>query len=299
MIKKISVLMLAALMTCVFASSARCGSPLAEDASAAGYLSLISSLTRIEKREDALRYIGEALEIFPRSTLVPVLRFGAGEINNKLSKWYPAAYNYQKFLFENQAGLDSKYLRSIYKQLKLDEGALGMPDLKDARKKMEYILKAESSKADFITEIERGSASQDFVYYLWGYRMYLLNDYTGAIDLFNKVLSARDSSDKNIVAEAEKYLQKSYDKMAEKEYQTGVFYLRRKKYSSALIYFQSVVAVSTDNIWVVPSWYNSARCCFMLSRDEEAIGYIESIKASGNTEYAAKAEKLLKAVKNK
>lgn len=94
---------------------------------------------------------------------------------------------------------------------------------------------------------------------------------------------------------ARKYLQKSREKLARKEFKTGELYEKLNEYEAAVIYFQSVIDKFPETDYADEARLRAARNMLRLHRDQEARRLLESlIRQSTHQELVQKARQLKK-----
>jgi outer membrane protein assembly factor BamD len=90
-----------------------------------------------------------------------------------------------------------------------------------------------------------------------------------ALATYQELLGRYPSSD--AAARAQLRVRKLSEWFAERSYKTGMFYMRRKAYDSAIIYFKDIVANYNTSTWVPPA-------LLRLVDSYRAIGYAEEMK---------------------
>ncbi|MDZ7372539.1 MAG: outer membrane protein assembly factor BamD [candidate division KSB1 bacterium] len=76
--------------------------------------------------------------------------------------------------------------------------------------------------------------------------------------------------------QAEEYLRKCRDKLAEKEFKAGELYRKMGYYESAVIYFDAVLNEYYDTQWAEKALFQKARMLELLGRKEEALEAYQS-----------------------
>jgi len=95
-----------------------------------------------------------------------------------------------------------------------------------------------------------------------------------AVQQFQRFVEDYPNSD--LVPEAEELLQECRTKLAEKEFKSAILYRKMQNYTSALVYFNSVLDNFYDTEFVRPSMYWRGECLFKLKRFEESVDALKS-----------------------
>jgi len=114
-----------------------------------------------------------------------------------------------------------------------------------------------------------------------------------AVQQFQRFLEDYPNSD--LVPEAEELLQECRTKLAEKEFKSAVLYRKMQNYSSALVYFDSVLDNYYDTEFVKPSLYWRGECLLKLERYEESVNAFQTyVDRYPKDRYVARANRHLK-----
>lgn len=90
-----------------------------------------------------------------------------------------------------------------------------------------------------------------------------------ALSRFNQFLQTYPNS--RLAPDVEDYIERIHLKLAEKAFDTGYYYFRRKKLKAAMIYFDKVIDNYQDNEYWARSVYFKAQALEKRGRKEEAI----------------------------
>lgn len=96
--------------------------------------------------------------------------------------------------------------------------------------------------------------------------------------------------DSPLMPEAERYIKLIHSKLAEKQLKTARFYISRKKYLSAMIYLDKIIADYPDNEnWVRAKYWKGRAHELRGEYDEAARWYAEVMQYPEKTDVTAKA----------
>jgi outer membrane protein assembly factor BamD len=96
-----------------------------------------------------------------------------------------------------------------------------------------------------------------------------------ALSRFNQFLQTYPNSP--LAAEVKDNIERIHLKLAEKTFDTGYYYFRRKKLKAAMIYFDKVMDNYPDNEYWARSVYFKAQALEMRGRKEEAIRHYATV----------------------
>ncbi|KMQ50122.1 outer membrane assembly lipoprotein YfiO [Chitinispirillum alkaliphilum] len=99
-----------------------------------------------------------------------------------------------------------------------------------------------------------------------------------AIRVFNSFLNQFPSSD--FADSVTVYLNKSVDKLAQKEYNNARFYRRQGKHDASLIYYNSLISKYPTTVYAQKGLIDMGEILFEMGRRSEAQEIVEKIKVS-------------------
>ncbi len=176
-------------------------------------------------------------------------------------KYYASQELFKAFI-ERYAGHD----RSDYAQFMLAESYFKQEEY--ALAAVEYrVLVTNYGYSEYVDE---GFFKQGLCSYLQSPKSQL--DQTKAYDALSQFQQfVQVFKDSPLVPEAEKYISLINKKLAKKEIENAEYYIRSKRYISALIYLDKIIANYPDNIYWVRAKYLKAKVLFLRGeREDEA-----------------------------
>ncbi len=90
-----------------------------------------------------------------------------------------------------------------------------------------------------------------------------------AIDALQGFIEYHPTSD--LVPDAEKKIHELINKLAKRDYETGLFYMRRELYKAAMIYFDSVIERYPDSDYLELAYADKIECLIKRENYNEAI----------------------------